>query len=200
MSDTENPWVSQSTTGPSVNTPAPPPEVVAARGPQSPQAGVLAPADSLLLPSVQVSGWASVFVSAAHGGAGGSTLARLIPGARSVGTAWPLFPGYKVPVIVVARSNLSGLRSAQAAAQQWAAGLVPGVALVGLVVMADAPGKLPRELRDLAQVVSGGFPRAWQIPWVPAWRTAEVPGLDTAIASTRRAFDELNLLVNKPST
>jgi hypothetical protein len=54
--------------------------------------------------------------------------------------------------------------------RQWAAGLVPSVEVLGLVVMADAPGRVPRSLRDLLQVVSGGVPRTWTVPWVEAWR------------------------------
>lgn len=60
--------------------------------------------------------------------------------------------------------------AAQQAAAQWASGQVPHVDLIGLVAVADAPGKLPRPLRDTLRLVSGGVPRAWRLPWVEAWR------------------------------
>ncbi|MEK8229339.1 hypothetical protein NKG05_30690 [Oerskovia sp. M15] len=54
---------------------------------------------------------------------------------------WPQLPGAgAVRVVLTARSSMRGLRAAQAAATQWAAGLVPHVELLGLVIIADAPG------------------------------------------------------------
>jgi hypothetical protein len=40
----------------------------------------------------------------------------------------------------------------------------------GLVLIPDMPGRMPKELRHLAQVVSGGLPHTWSLPWVDAWR------------------------------
>lgn len=98
-------------------------------------------------------------------------------------------------LFVVARSNLRGLAAAQVAAQQWASRLVPGVDLLGLVVMADAPGRLPRPLRDRLQVVAGGYARTWTVPWIETWRSSEV---DSAAAprEVRRVVDELTALAN----
>ena len=100
-----------------------------------------------------------------------------------------------VRAVVVARSNARGLAAARVAAQQWASRLVPGVELIGLVVMADAPGRLPRPLRDLLQVVAGGYARTWTVPWIETWRTSEV---DSAAAprEVRRVVDELTALAN----
>lgn len=51
--------------------------------------------------------------------------------------------------------------------------MVTGVDLLGLVVVADAPGRLPRILRNRVRLVSGAVPRLWEIPWVGPWRLGE---------------------------
>jgi len=97
--------------------------------------------------------------------------------------------------VLVARTNARGLRAAQAAATQWAAGLVPHVEVVGLVLMADAPGRLPKALRDLAQVVGGGVPRVWTVPWIEALRLGESLTLADLPRDGRRLVDELTALL-----
>src|SRR5690625_7783755 len=69
-----------------------------------------------------------------------------------------------------------GLLATQTAATKWASGAVD-VDLLGLVLVADAPGRLSRPLRDLARLVSGGLPRVWNLPWIEAWRLGEPPSL-----------------------
>jgi len=98
-------------------------------------------------------------------------------------------------VVLTARSNLRGLRAAQVAATQWASGLVPHVQVLGLVVIADAPGRLPRPLREYAQLVSGGVPRTWTLPWIETWRLGETPELATSPREVRRLVDELTALL-----
>ena len=39
-----------------------------------------------------------------------------------------------------------------------------------LAILADAPGKTPKALRDFAAIVGGGAPRLWTLSWVEAWR------------------------------
>ncbi|MGF1661007.1 MAG: DUF6668 family protein [Kineosporiaceae bacterium] len=119
-----------------------------------------------------------------HGGAGESTWARLLPGSRAAGHAWPVpATPHLAPnrVVLVARTDLRGLLAVQAAAAQWVEQHRGTVDLLGLVLSADAPGRLPRPLADLAGHVSGGVPRVWRVPWLPAWRMylpdeADVPG------------------------
>lgn len=110
----------------------------------------------------------------AHGGAGVSTLERAVPGGLDAGRAWPL-SSRPQRVVLVARSGANGIRAAQHAAQQWASGTVAGVELLGLVVVADAPGRRPARLRDMVRLVSGAVPRLWEIPWVEQWRLGEPP-------------------------
>jgi hypothetical protein len=111
-----------------------------------------------------------------HGGRGESTLEQVFAGTRAAGHRWPVPPPGNPPamVVLVARTNARGLRAAQSAMREWQAGEL-GLAVVGLVLMADAPGRLPRPLRDLARVVAGGVSRVWSFPWVSAWRVGELP-------------------------
>ncbi|MGW7514256.1 DUF6668 family protein [Streptomyces sp. NPDC054796] len=118
-----------------------------------------------------------------HGGAGVSSLERAISGGRDANRAWPT-ASTSQSVVLVARSTAHGLEAAQHAAQQWASRMVTGVELLGLVVVADAPGKRPRLLRDRVRLVSGAVPRLWEVPWVEQWRLGEphLPKECTALA------------------
>jgi Family of unknown function (DUF6668) len=108
-----------------------------------------------------------------HGGAGSSTL-TLAVGGWDGGRYWPVVEGPAiVNVVLVARTHVSGLRAAQAAARQWACGALPTVRLLGLAVIADAPGRRPKPLRDLLDLLSGGLPRVWDLPWVEALRLGD---------------------------
>ncbi len=77
---------------------------------------------------------------------------------------------------------MRGLKAARGALIQWASGAAPAVDLLGLAILADAPGKLPKPLREFAALVGGGAPRLWMLPWVGSWRlgdtTAGPPGPD----------------------
>lgn len=129
----------------------------------------------------------------AHGGAGESTLEQLLEGSRAMGHAWPHAEVGETPlppVILVARTSAHGLRSAQLAATEWASGDV-AVNLHGLVLIADAPGRLPKPLKDFSQVIAGGVPRVWRLPWVEAWRQGEPVSADTAPKRIVAFLDEL---------
>lgn len=128
-----------------------------------------------------------------HGGAGETTLEQLLEGSRAMGHAWPDTEdrGAELPhVILIARTNARGLRAAQLAATEWAAGSVP-VQLHGLILIADTPGRLPKSLKDFAQVVGGGVPRAWRLPWVEDWRQGEPVSAETAPKAIITVLDEL---------
>lgn len=189
-----NPWVSRPAVEPTPVEPLVERSAILT-GPTAPQLGVPAPEAADRLPFRNVGHWSPLWIVGAHGGAGESTLAALIPGAAVTDHQWPQQAGGVVRAVVVARSNVRGLARAQVAAQQWASRLVPDVDLLGLVVMADAPGRLPRPLRDRLQVVAGGFARTWTVPWIETWRTSEV---DSAAAprEVRRVVDELTALAN----
>jgi len=143
-------------------------------GPEAPQgAGVPRPRRALPVarPAPDTGGWWWLGV---HGGAGVTTLEQAVPGGRDAGRAWPAAT-LPQSVVLVARSGANGIAAAQNAAQQWASGMVAGVDLLGLVVVADAPGRQPRVLQDLVRLVSGAVPRLWEIPWVEPWRLGGSP-------------------------
>ena len=71
--------------------------------------------------------------------------------------------------------------------------------LLGLVIVADSRGKLPKPLRDLAQVVSGGVPQVWQVPWVEQWRLGEPFDLDSSPKEVRALAASVTALIT-PTT
>lgn len=196
VSGPTNPWVSRPpAAAAAVRPPENDPVLPAAAGPTAPQRGVPAPdrVDQLPIRDRQTN--AELWWLGVHGGAGESTLAALVSDWSSADHAWPRPSGDEAArVVLIARSSMRGLRAAQAAATQWASGLVPFVEVLGLVVVADAPGRLPRPLRDYAQVVAGGVPRIWRVPWIESWRLGAPPNLRTAPREVRRLTDDLHAL------
>ncbi|MFJ9393546.1 DUF6668 family protein [Streptomyces californicus] len=123
----------------------------------------------------------------AHGGAGASTLAQLFGGHDS-GLAWPdVAAGRPGGVLLVARTHASGLQAVSRvlnAARQKE--IPPGVALSAVVLVADAPGRLPRELGRRIKVI-GSVVDVHRVPWVPSWRTGNLSGpLPREVAALRR--------------
>lgn len=200
MSEPLNPWLSRPTTPPPTQA-APVASVPDAVGPVAPQRGIPAPDRVDQLPTIDRGTTAALWWVGAHGGSGESTLAALMPGSQATGHAWPRTPSATpARTVLVARADARGLRAAQDAMRQWAAGLVPSVEVLGLVVMADAPGRVPRSLRDLLQVVSGGVPRTWTVPWVEAWRVGEPPALSSSPREVQRLVDELTAILGAAGT
>lgn len=178
-----NPWQRQPQTAPAQpRYPSPPPEpprYAAPMGPQSPQLGVPIPDAAERMPKFAIPAADTLWWVGAHGGGGESTMSRLLPGTMAAGHRWPIPPPpVPTPVVLVARTHAYGLRSAQRAATEWASGIVNGVSVLGLVLIADAPGRLPRVLDDFADIVGGGVPRVWEIPWIEEWRRGEEPNPD----------------------
>jgi len=167
-----NPWVSRPIASPM--TPAQVETIqqpTGATGPRGPQAGVVTPDVADQLPVRAVTSNPGIWLVGAHGGAGESTLATFDESWRAAAHAWPATGR----CVLVARTSAAGLRAAQRALTQWAGGAAGGAELLGLVLVDDAPGRLPRPLRDLAALISGGAPRTWRIGWDETWRLIE-PG------------------------
>jgi hypothetical protein len=191
-----NPWL----IGPAQPAESVPPTPATRRearlGATAPQAGVPVPDTADRLPRRDAAWPAAVWWLGVHGGAGESTLASLAAGTRPADHAWPMPSrrGTTHRVALVARTNYSGLTAAQRAATEWASNsLGDGVQLVGLVLIADAPGRRPKILRELEEVVSGGVPRVWALPWVDAWRvTSPQPG-EQLPKEFRALFADLSL-------
>jgi len=142
-------------------------------GPCAPQPRLIPAPQPQALPRRVMTTPATWWWVGAHGGAGETTLAAGAPGTAASEHAWPQpCPdiGGTHPVVLVARTHTAGLLAAQRALTEWAAGSAGAVQLLGLVLLADAPGRLPAPLRDLSRHVAGGAPRTWSLPWVEAWR------------------------------
>ncbi len=170
----------------------------------APQASsVQSPRSALPRRSVELNGPpVSMWWVGAHGGAGESTLEQLLEGSRANGHAWPHAeerPMTLPPVILVARTHARGLRAAQLAATEWAAGNVP-VQLYGLALVADAPGRLPKPLRDFATVIAGGLPRVWRLPWVEAWRLGEPVSPETTPKAITHFLNDIRSGLNSIPT
>jgi len=158
-------------------------------GPTAPQRGIPHPERTLPVARPEVGEGPAWWWLGVHGGAGVSALEQAVPGGRDAERAWPVAAGAQ-RVVLVARSSAHGLDAAQNAAQQWASRMVTGIDLLGLVVVADAPGRRPRALRDRVRLVSGAVPRLWEIPWVEPWRLGE-PHLPKECASLGRDLSRL---------
>lgn len=174
-----------------------------ALGPMAPHPGVPIPDSADRLPHRRPPVPARVWWVGAHGGAGETTLAALLPGSRAAEHAWPVIESSTAsdgagPVVLVARTSMAGLRAAQRAAAAWASGSTPGVDLLGLALVADAPGRLPRSLKDFAGIVAGGVPRVWRLPWVESWRLGETPTPETAPREVRRLLADIHALISTP--
>lgn len=161
-----------------------------------PQKGIPEPDAADRLPRRYVSGSASLWIVGVHGGAGESAVTRLIDGSRSTQHTWPAFEDTGMPprVLLVCRSNMDGLESARRALIEWTSPQPPEVELLGLAVLADSPGKLPKVLRDLETIIGGGAPRLWHLPWVEAWRTGDVAP-EHLPRETRKFITEVNSLL-----
>ncbi|RNL51834.1 DUF6668 family protein [Arthrobacter oryzae] len=171
MQQSLNPWITHPATADGAETATPEAHVPPAAVISAPLRGMIEPDAADRLASRTVSGSASLWVTGAHGGSGESRTADLIDGARVTDHCWPVLQdGSKPRVLLVCRADMRGLTAAQGALTQWVSGAAPAVDLLGLTVLADAPGKTPKALRDFAVIVGGGAPRHWTLPWVEAWR------------------------------
>ena len=178
--------------------PIPPPAAVAAARPWAPGVDGLTVRRHIRRSTVD--GAPRLWIVGAHGGAGTSTWARIL-NVGDAGASWPqhVNPSRSLDIVVCCRSTAAGLRAAQDVGIEWASGALPGQ-LVGLVVGADAPGRLPRELRDQLQITSGAFPRYAFVPWQAHWRFAKESDVNadhsrciTKIAATVAAWTERTL-------
>jgi hypothetical protein len=115
-----------------------------------------------------------------HGGAGETTLARLFAGVPAAEHMWPISDGSPAGVVLVARTNFWGMSGAQAAMRDWSAHYRLLVDVLGLVLIADRPGKLPRSLLDLQHDLEGATPNLWCLPWVECWSLGEIPSRENA--------------------
>lgn len=169
MQQSLNPWITSPTADTTQeetpDTYMPPAAVISA-----PLKGIVEPDAADRLGRRTMTASAALWIIGAHGGAGESRIADLL-GARATDHCWPVLQnGSKPRALLVCRADMRGLTAARSALTQWASGAAPKVDLMGLAVLADAPGKTPKALRDFTSIVGGGAPRLWTLPWVDAWR------------------------------
>jgi hypothetical protein len=138
---------------------------------------------------------AAVWWVGPHGGAGETTLEELFVGSRAAGHRWPIGADQAESprVVLVARTHARGLMAAQSAMREWAAG-GPQVVLLGLVLIADAPGRAPAVLRERSAVIGGGVPRVGSLPWIEAWRLGEPPTPANSPPQVRRLLEDLKAM------
>ncbi|MBD2894405.1 hypothetical protein amrb99_33300 [Actinomadura sp. RB99] len=86
--------------------------------------------------------------------------------------------------------------AAQTAMRQWAAGGLPSVQLLGLAVVADAPGKRPKPLSDLLRLIAGGVPQLWELPWVEGFRLGDPPNQVKLPSAYIRLIRDMNGVVS----
>lgn len=127
-------------------------------GPTGPQPGITAPSITPALATYPVTA-GGLFVVGAHGGAGETTIASWT-GGRAAGRRWPVSATWATPgnhprpdgraidLVLVARTHARGLAAAREVLTQWAAGRLPANQLRGLVLIPDAPGRLPPQLAE----------------------------------------------------
>ncbi|MGW5440540.1 DUF6668 family protein [Nocardia asteroides] len=107
-----------------------------------------------------------VAILGAHGGAGASTLAAWWAPAADSGRCWPASTETTQLVVIAARLCLPGLISCAERLREWHADLTPdGVQVLGVVLTAVRPGRVPRPVRRYRAVVEDLAPVVWQIGW-----------------------------------
>ncbi len=132
----------------------------------------------------------------AHGGAGVSTLTAVAPVSGDCMRWWPGGDVSQSPnVVLVCRTHTEGLERARDLLRQYAVcELPPALRVLGLVTVADAPGKPPAEIRNLMKLVAAAAPTSWHLPWVESWRGARLHELptwspDTPVAAVKGKRD-----------
>ena len=126
-----------------------------------------------------------VSITGVHGGAGTTTVARLLA-ATDLGLDWPARHDPQ-HVFLTARTNAAGLTAAsQTLAEYRKAEYPEGPYLAGFILVADAPGRLPKPLRRRIQVLASAT-MVYRLPWVSQWRLSDTTH-DNAIAASLRRF------------
>lgn len=103
-----------------------------------------------------------------HGGAGASTLARVIAPMADAGGQWPACEQHRF-CVVVCRSTWTGLDAAHSAVLQSQAGDTGGCEVLGVVIIADAPGRTPKPLVQREKVLED-LTHVWRVPYLPDFR------------------------------
>ncbi|WP_433760767.1 hypothetical protein [Nocardia sp. CA-135398] len=147
------------------------------------QAGVVAPPESRRAPiwdrPVPGVGRAPLWwLLGVHGGAGASSLARVLAPAADSGRRWPGVFDHESPfVVLVARETIAGLTRAHDLLRQHHSGFAGSSEVLGLITVAARPGRMPAEIRRYRDVVGSLAGQVWQVPWYEEWTLVEPESL-----------------------
>ncbi|EFQ79361.1 hypothetical protein MHX62_10070 [Corynebacterium sp. ACRQM] len=117
-----------------------------------------------------------IWLVAAHGGAGATYLAHALAPFGDAGQLWPVHDKYPWCVIV-ARTTRAGLEAAHDLALQDQSNKTGGCRVLGIILVADAPGKLPRSLEQRITVLEKTVPTIWRVDYFDDWRESTVDEL-----------------------
>ncbi|MFF2088609.1 hypothetical protein ACFVVM_32900 [Nocardia sp. NPDC058176] len=119
----------------------------------------------------------------AHGGAGVSTLAQMMAPLGDCHRRWPLGRGGESPlVVIVVRETIPGLVQAHSLLRQYHCGMAgPGARLLGMISVANRPGRSSRSIRRYLDLVQQLVPEQgrWQLDWQDEWPQTKITELPT---------------------
>ncbi len=78
-------------------------------------------------------------------------------------------------MLLVARTHAAGLAAVHRAVTDFRHEHPAGLDLDAVVLVADAPGRLPRPLAQRVKLLEAAVD-VHRVPWVPAWRLGETDG------------------------
>lgn len=110
--------------------------------------------------------WApAVWLVGAHGGAGTTTLSRMLEPFGDAGHVWPAADDNPW-CVVVCRENYQGLAAAQQVILQAATSQAGKCSVLGVITVADGPGKRPKKLAASLRIIEEISP-VWRVGWIP---------------------------------
>lgn len=120
-----------------------------------------------------------VWLLGASGGAGVTTLERVLGFAADAGRRWPGADdtGQSTNVVIVARETAGGLRAARRLLEQYAAGDTGAAVLIGLITVAHRPDPMPEGIAELRAEVAGAAPAVWRVDWQGRWPQVDIVDL-----------------------
>jgi hypothetical protein len=128
----------------------------------------------------------TIVVVGCHGGAGTSTVARLLTAAVDAGRTVPART--QLPVVLVAHGTPHGARRAtEALAALREQGLQP----CGLVIVGDGPWPEPRLSRARIQLLGDLVPAVVRVPYVARWRYLDDPPTQQVPVKVTRALQQI---------
>lgn len=132
-----------------------------------------------------------VVVGGCHGGAGVTTLARMLDRAVDVGVAMPSPAGR--PLLLVTHGTAGRtLRAMQLLDRAPKLGL----RVTALIVVGDGPWPEPGPVRHRLRVLEGTVPAVIRVPYVPRWRYLDDPLSEPIPPKVRTALYAIKSLVD----